>query len=114
MRFPDTPPAGCQLTYADARELCDEAVAQFAPEHICVAQAVMIGEVDGDIHDETIELANEEAWILYYTRELDMPITYNSIGPESNMDFVIFLDEVLKFLRDYWICLVCLQRFSIN
>ena len=86
VRFPDTPPARCQLTYADARKLCDDAVAQFAPVHICVAQAVMMGEVDGDIHDEMIELADEEAWILYYTRELDMPITYNSIGPESNMD----------------------------
>lgn len=89
LRLPDdTPPVGCSLSCDEARRFCDEIVASFAPDYACVAQAIMHGEVDGDILDEHIQMADEEAWALYYTLKLDMPVTYNLFGPTSNVESI--------------------------
>ncbi len=82
VRFTDQPPAGCAMTEDEARRTGDRIVAKFAPNHQCVAQAVMMA----DMLDENAEASNREAWVLYYTRKLDIPITYNSYG-NSASDF---------------------------
>ena len=100
-RFADTPPEGCALTYDEARAFCDEAVAKFAPEFMCVGYAVMGSMTAGDINEDTLPESTEEAWVLYYARELDMPITYCCYGPEQggyDMYAPVYNDELITIV----------------
>ena len=101
VRFADTAPEGCMLTYDEARRLCDDAVTQFAPEFICVGQAVMGSMTAGDINEDTLPESTEEAWVLYYARGLDMPITYCCHGPEQgsfDMYAPVYNDELITIV----------------
>lgn len=103
MRFPDTPPKGCALTYEEARQFADEVIAQFAPEHACVGQAVKLGMISHDIRDEDFwESSPYEAWVLFYTRDLELPITYNVFGTQSNFDMYapVYNDDCITIIVD--------------
>ena len=103
MRFPDMPPKGCSLTYEEARQFADEVIAQFAPEHTCVGQAVKLGLISKDIRDEDfMESSPDEAWVLFYTRDLELPITYNIFGTESNFDMYapVYNDDCITIIVD--------------
>jgi len=100
-RFADTPPEGCTLTYDEARRFCDEAVAKFAPEFMYVGHAVMGSMTAGDINEDTLPESQEEAWVLYYARKLDMPITYCCYGPEQggyDMYAPVYNDELITIV----------------
>lgn len=100
-RFADAAPEGCTLTYDEARAFCDEAVAKFAPEFICVGYAVMGSMTAGDINEDTLPESQEEAWVLYYTRKLDMPITYCCYGPEQggyDIYAPVYNDELITII----------------
>ncbi|MBQ4640839.1 MAG: hypothetical protein IJB69_10060 [Clostridia bacterium] len=100
-RFADTAPEACMLTYDEARRLCDETVSQFAPGFTCVGQAIMGSMIAGNINEDTLPESEKEAWVLYYARELNLPITYCCHGPEQggfDMYTPVYNDELITIV----------------
>lgn len=75
---------GCSLTREQARQMADQTVAAFAPGFSCVVQGPATGEIAGsEVRDGSIAMSEEEAWHLFYTRELELPVTYDPLQPND-------------------------------
>ena len=77
------PLIGCSVTQAEARVLADETVAAFAPDFACVGTAKDKGMLVFDSWN--FEYYGTEAWAFYYTRALELPVTYCR---DQSMDYV--------------------------
>lgn len=76
--------AGCSLTRDQARQMADQTMAAFAPGFSCVVQGPANGEIAGsEARDGSIAMSADEAWHLFYTRTLELPVTYDPLQPND-------------------------------
>jgi len=76
-------PAGCSLTRDEAQRIADNAVRTFAPGFSCVGQAVIRGERSNSSGEYSEDYSGQEAWVLFYGKDLELPVTYDTAFPND-------------------------------
>ena len=76
-------PVGCSLTRDGAQRITDEAVRTFAPGFSCVGQAVIRGESSNGSGEYSEDYSGQEAWVLFYGKDLELPVTYDTAFPND-------------------------------
>lgn len=76
-------PVGCSLTRDEAQRIADEAISTFAPDFSCVGQAVIKGEKASGLGEYSEDYSGQEAWVLFYGKDLALPVTYDTAFPND-------------------------------
>lgn len=91
-------PDGCSLSREEALHAADEAVAAFAPGYACAGIGIIQGELLGNGASTT--LSGEEAWVMYYTRMLELPVTYEVTEVSGEYDQVAGYERLTVIVDD--------------
>lgn len=91
-------PNGCSLSREDALRQADAAVNAFAPGYACAGIGITQGERLNDGYNTV--LSGEEAWILYYTRMLELPVTYEATEAGGEYDQVTGYERLAVIVDD--------------
>lgn len=91
-------PNGCSLSREEALGVADAAVAAFAPGYACAGIGITQGELLSNGYSTV--LSGEEAWILYYTRMLELPVTYEATEASGDYDTVAAYERLAVIVDD--------------
>lgn len=94
-------PAGCSLTRDEARHMADALVSSFAPGFACVGQAIIKEETTGGAEKYTEEYSGQEAWVLYYGKDLELPVTYDTAFPNDPYNHVHHPENLVIVVDDW-------------
>lgn len=91
-------PNGCGLSREEALRVADAAVNAFAPGYACAGIGITQGELLSNGYSTV--LSGEEAWILYYTRMLELPVTYEVTEASGDYDTVAAYERLAVIVDD--------------
>lgn len=93
-------PAGCLLTGDEAQRMADEAVSKFAPNFSCVGQAIIKGEKTSGSGEYSEDYSGQEAWVLFYGKDLELPVTYDTAFPNDLYNHVHHPETLVVVVDD--------------
>ena len=93
-------PARCSLTKDEAQCMADEAVSRFAPDFSCVGQAVIKGEKASGSGEYSEDYSGQEAWVLFYGKDLELPVTYDTAFPNDPHNHVHHPETLVVVVDD--------------